>query len=119
MVNLLADMFNPTLDVDDVYFAYEDAFQRTNVTLKRVNRTLVRQQQHLPICTSMDSPCLPIHDVTLSERIFKANTKPQFKWKLYCDQHNSDIVVSAKLLMHFNEENLNKGVMDKQSSAKR
>ena len=118
MVNLLADIFNPTLDIDDVYFAYEDTFYSTNITLKRVNRTLVRQQQHLPICSSVDSPHLPFHDMPLSKRIFKATAKPQFKWKLYCDQHNSEIVVSAKLLMHFNEGNLSKGVMDKQSSAK-
>ena len=117
--NLLIDMFNPALDVDDVYFAYEDVFHTSNITLKRRNGTLVTQQPYnSSLCSSKDSQCFSYRDSTLSKWMFKSNSKLQIKWKLYCDHHNSEFVIGARLLLYLNDAS-NKGVMDKQTSATR
>ena len=115
--DLLVNVFNPSMEIDTVHFVHEDTFHSRNISLKRFNGTLIKQQ-HLSECSTTDPTCFSSHDMSSSKRITVSSSqfKPQIQWKLYCDHLNPDVVVKANLQLRFTEKNINK---NKHTNAKR
>ena len=124
ITELLANVFNPVTDVDTVHFIHEDTFHSRNISLGRFNGTLVRQRYLPGGCSTEDRTCFLSHDTissgrsTMGERSELTHNKIQ--WKLYCDQSDPDVVVSAGLQLHFTAKDVHKESMDnKYSNARR